>query len=80
MSSRFWISWLVVAGISLMIVALMSRKERYECDQVVFLEGEMGIDCNNVSSFENGMSIVTLCDSTKMRVPTSRIIKIVDKQ
>ena len=80
MSSRFWISWLAIAFISLMVVALMSRKDMHDCDQVIFLEGEMGMDCSNVTSFENGMSIITLCDDTKMRVPTSRIVKIVDKE
>jgi len=58
----------------------LSIQEKYQCDQVIFLEGELGMDCSNVSSHENGMSTITLCDSTKMRVPTSRIVKIVDKE
>lgn len=67
--------------ITLSILGLVfSVQEKYECDQVIFLEGELGMDCCNVSSYENGMSIITLCDSTKMQVPTNRIIKIVDKE
>ena len=66
--------------ITLSILGLVfSVQEKYECDQVIFLEGELGMDCCNVSSYKNGMSIITLCDSTKMRVPTNRIVKIVDK-
>jgi len=74
----------VIAAIALCIlvygpIVYFSRKESLECDQVVFLEGEMSLDIRDVSSFENGMSHIELCDGTTMEVPTSRIIKIVDK-
>jgi hypothetical protein len=50
-----------------------------QCDQVVFLEGEMSIDVCDVNSYENGMSVIHLCDGKTLQVPTRRIIKIVDK-
>lgn len=55
-------------------------KEDTECDQVIFLEGEMSIDVRDVNSYENGMSTIYLCDGKTLRVPTSRIIKIVNKE
>jgi hypothetical protein len=54
-------------------------KEKTECDQVVFLEGELSMDIRDVNSYENGMSTIDLCDGKTLRVPTKRIIKIVDK-
>lgn len=54
-------------------------KESTECDQVVFLEGELSMDVRGVDSYDNGMSTIDLCDGKTLRVPTSRIIKIVDK-
>ena len=54
-------------------------EDRAECDQVVFLEGELSMDVRDVDSYDNGMSTIDLCDGKTLRVPTSRIIKIVDK-
>lgn len=54
-------------------------KESTECDQVIFLEGELSIDICDVDSYDTGMSSIRLCDGKTLRVPTSRIIKIVDK-
>lgn len=56
-----------------------AEQKKYQCDQLVFLEGELGMDCCDVTSGENGMSRILLCDSTLIQVPTNRIIKIVDK-
>jgi hypothetical protein len=38
------------------------------------------MDVRDVNSYENGMSTIYLCDGKTLRVPTSRIIKIVDKE
>lgn len=54
-------------------------KERSECNQVIFLEGELSMDIRGVYSYDNGMSTIDLCGGKELRVPTSRIIKIVDK-
>lgn len=73
----------ILIGIGMLIMSLsivyFSHKEDTECDQVIFLEGEMSMDVRDVNSYENGMSTIYLCDGKTLRVPTSRIIKIVDK-
>lgn len=73
---------LMAIGMLIMCLSLvyLSHKEDTECDQVIFLEGEMSIDVRDVNSYENGMSTIYLCDGKTLRVPTSRIIKIVDKE
>ena len=72
---------LVVIGVLIMSLSILyfSHKEDTECDQVVFLEGELSMDVRGVDSYDNGMSTIDLCDGKTLRVPTSRIIKIVDK-
>ena len=74
----------ILMGIVMLITGLslvyFSHKEDTECDQVIFLEGEMSIDVSDVNSYENGMSTIYLCDGKTLRVPTSRIIKIVYKE
>jgi hypothetical protein len=74
-------SVLMVIGIFLMSVPIiyLSHEERMQCDQVIFLEGELSMDIRYVDSYENGMSTIHLCDGKTLRVPTRRIIKIVDK-
>jgi len=72
---------LIVLGIALMYVPIVYffEQDKMQCDQVVFLEGEMSIDVCDVNSYENGMSVIHLCDGKTLQVPTRRIIKIVDK-
>jgi hypothetical protein len=60
-------------------VGYTAYKRDQECDEVVFIEGELGMDARQVSSFSNGMSVIRLCDGTDLQVATHRIIKIVDK-
>ena len=73
---------LLITGILIMTLSIshFGLKEDTECDQVIFLEGEMSMDVRDVNSYENGMSTIYLCDGKTLRVPTSRIIKIVDKE
>jgi hypothetical protein len=70
------VPFLIVITIA-MIVGIV--KEKTECDQVIFLEGELSMDVSDVNSYENGMSTIHLCDGKTVRVPTRRIIKIIDK-
>jgi hypothetical protein len=71
----------IVIGSFLMYVPIIyfAKQESMECDEVVFLEGELGMDVREVDSYDNGMSTIHLCDGKELRVPTRRIIKIVDK-
>jgi hypothetical protein len=73
---------LMAMGMFIMFLTILHFviKEDTECDQVIFLEGEMSIDVRDVNSYENGMSTIYLCDGKTLRVPTSRIIKIVNKE
>jgi hypothetical protein len=73
---------LLITGILIMTLSISHfvQKEDTECDQVIFLEGELSMDVMDVNSYENGMSTIYLCDGKTLRVPTSRIIKIVDKE
>ncbi len=75
-------SILLAIGMLIMCFSFVyfSHKEDTECDQVIFLEGEMSMDVRDVNSYENGMSTIYLCDGKTLRVPTSRIIKVVDKE
>jgi hypothetical protein len=61
-------------------IVYFSHQESLQCDEVVFLEGEMSMDVREVDTYENGMSRIHLCDGTVMEVPSIRIIKIVDKE
>lgn len=76
-----YIPFIVVPLLIALAVVLFvdTVKERSECDQVIFLEGELSMDIRGVYSYDNGMSSIRLCDGKTLRVPTSRIIKIVDK-
>jgi hypothetical protein len=72
---------MVVIGAFLIYVPMIhfAMQESMECDEVVFLEGELGMDVREVDSYDNGMSTIHLCDGKELRVPTRRIIKIVEK-
>jgi hypothetical protein len=76
-----YIPFIVVPLLIALAVVLFvdTVKERSECDQVIFLEGELSMDIRGVYSYDNGMSTIDLCDGKTLRVPTRRIIKIVDK-
>lgn len=72
---------LIILGMGLMYgpIVYFAEQESMQCDEVVFLEGELSIDVREVNSHDNGMSTIYLCDGKLLRVPTRRIIKIVDK-
>jgi len=71
----------MVIGMLLMYIPIIyfAKKESKECDEVLFLEGELSMDVREVDSYDNGMSTIHMCDGTVLQVPTRRIIKIVDK-
>jgi hypothetical protein len=61
-------------------IAYCSHQKEMKCDEVVFLEGELGMDVREVYPSEDGISTIYLCDGTKMQVPTIRIVKIIEKE
>jgi len=55
-------------------------KEKHECNQVVFLEGELSRDINYVDYLNHGnIARIHYCDGNVEDVPTSRIVKVVVK-
>jgi hypothetical protein len=82
MYNNFRNAILIVLGIVLIYVPIVyfSHQKSMQCDEVVFLEGEMSMDVREVDTYDTGMSRIHLCDGTVMEVPTIRIIKIVDKE
>jgi hypothetical protein len=69
---------LVVGGMSLATYTVW--KEDNSCNKVIFLKGELSQDINQVYYIANGMvARIYYCDGTREDVPTSRIIKVVDK-
>jgi hypothetical protein len=72
---------LMIIGVFLLYIPIIYfyREESLKCDEVIFIEGELGMDIRSAYHYENGISIITFCDGKTMRVPTKRIIKIVNK-
>jgi len=53
-------------------------QEGQHCDtQVTLTDGETH-ECRNVSSNDNGMSSIRLCDGTTVAVPTVRIKEVIE--
>jgi uncharacterized protein (UPF0248 family) len=78
MSRKFYIGLFIVALAAVIVYGI--DRDLKQCDEVVFIEGELGQDAQHVSSFRNGMSVIYFCDGTSITIPTHRIIKIVDKE
>ena len=72
---------IIVLGIALTYIPIvyLIKQDKMQCDEVVFLEGELSMDVREVNSYDNGMSTIHLCNGRLLRVPTKRIIKIVEK-
>ena len=71
---------IVVFAALVIPVVYFSHREDMKCDQVVFLEGETSMDARGVYTNEGGMSTIYLCNGTEMKVPTIRIVKIIEKE
>ena len=72
---------LIVLGTSLIyaLIRHFVKQDEMQCDAVVFLEGELSIDVREVTFYDSNTSTIHLCDGEILRMPTKRIIKIVDK-
>ena len=69
---------LVTVGMSLTTYVIW--KDDNSCNKVIFLKGELSRDINRVDYIANGMvARLHYCDGTTEDVPTSRIVKVVDK-
>lgn len=79
-SSRdFKIGFIVIISTVLLGTFLFFMvKKDMKCDEHVVLVDGTEYDCRGVSSFNNNMSCITLCDGERIGVPTNRI-KIITK-
>jgi len=82
MKGKIITTFLTIAILAVIIIpgAYLSHREDMKCDEVVFLEGETSMDARGVYTNEGGMSTIYLCDGTEMKVPTTRIVKIIEKE
>jgi len=60
------------------IIIVLAIKKSEKCDEHVLLDDNTEYDCKSVTSFENQMSTINLCDGERITVPTHRI-KIITK-
>lgn len=72
------VSILVIGGTTLVTYA--TWKEDHSCNKVIFLKGELSRDINRVDYIANGMvARLHYCDGTVEDVPTSRVVKVINK-
>lgn len=66
---------LIVLTISLLygIILYFIIKDGDKCDQHVVLTDGTEMDCTDISSRDNGITYIRLCDKSKIEVPTQRI-------
>jgi len=71
---------LIVWIVGIVTPLLFTLNERKECDQVIFLEGELSRDIRYVNYYNYGqITRIYYCDGTQEDVPTRRVIKVVYK-
>ena len=70
----------LIVVITTLPLLYLSSKENKECDQVIFLEGELSRDIRDVNYYNYGqITRINYCDGTQEDVPTTRVIKVVYK-
>jgi hypothetical protein len=75
---KYWPVLAIVCGV--LIGFLISPKKTKTCDTIVFIEGELSIDATDVIFLQQGnMCRIELCGGTQLTIPSSRVIKIIDK-
>jgi hypothetical protein len=81
MDFRLLIATICVIIISTFGVAYWQIKESEICDELVIMNDGSQIEATEVTSYENGMSTIKMCDDTQMRTPTINIkfIKHIEK-
>jgi hypothetical protein len=55
------------------ILIVLNIKHNVKCNQHIVLDDNTQYDCKAVSSFENGITYIDLCNGDEIRVPTRRI-------
>ncbi len=73
----FIISFIVIGGVFCLPFMINDKT----CDELVIMNDGSQIEATEVTSYENGMSTIKMCDDTQMRTPTTNIkfIKHIEK-
>ena len=64
------ISILVIVGFYWMV------QSQLKCDEHVILTDGTEMDCREIQSYTNGMSVIILCDGKKLIIPNYRIKEV----
>jgi hypothetical protein len=67
----------VLSGLFSYFVTKYSK--RPHCSYVVFIEGKLGEDADQVQHYSSGVTHIKYCNGRDVHVPTYRLIKIVEK-
>lgn len=70
---------LLIVTIVTLIVVFAVKKQRPHCSYVVFIEGKLGEDADQVQHFSSGVTRIKYCDEKEVHIPTYRLIKVVEK-
>ena len=73
----FVISFIIIGGVFCLPFMINDKT----CDELVIMNDGSQIETTEVTSYENGMSTIKMCDDTQMRTPTINIkfIKHIEK-
>jgi hypothetical protein len=53
--------------------------KRPSCSLVVFLDGELSRDADDIKQYGAGVTWIKYCDGTEVQIPSTRIVRIVEK-
>ena len=78
---KFLIFVILLGGTFSFLMMYLSFKNGKTCDELVIMNDGSQIEATEVTSYENGMSTIKMCDDTQMRTPTINIkfIKHIEK-
>jgi len=81
LQNKIWIGVISVClAIFLFAVAYLAYKEDNSCNKIIFIEGELSRDVDQVSYSGLGNMIrIYYCDGTVEDVPTIKVIKLIHK-
>jgi hypothetical protein len=75
-----WPLMAIIFALFLGAIIYSIEKEQHQCNQVVFLDGELSRDINYVDYLNHGnIARIHYCDGNVEDIPTIRIIKVVIK-
>ena len=72
---------MILTSVTFGYFVYLSSQNNKVCDELVIMNDGSQIEATEVTSYENGMSTIEMCDDTQMRTPTINIkfIKHIEK-